>query len=114
MDAAPFLEPCPALKDDYAAAGVPMLPVVLDADDTNKIILANTIALAASSLLPGLFGAGWLYMTAAALGGGWFVYKSIALVRNPGRTAALSNFFASLIQLTLLLTAVMLEPLLSH
>ncbi len=103
-----------ALKDDYAAAGVPMLPVVMDADGTNKIILANTVALVASSLLPGLFGAGWLYMSAAVLGGGWFVHKSIALVRHPGRPAAMANFFASLIQLTLLLTAVMVEPLLAH
>lgn len=103
-----------ALKDDYAAAGVPMLPVIMDATGTNRIILANTVALVASSLLPGLFGAGWLYMSAATLGGGWFLYKSVALVRNPGRPAAMSNFFASLIQLTLLLTAVMVEPLLAH
>jgi len=66
------------------------------------------------TLLPGLFGAGWLYMSAAVLGGGWFVHKSIALVRHPGRPAAMANFFASLIQLTLLLTAVMVEPLLAH
>ncbi|CAA7617163.1 Protoheme IX farnesyltransferase 2 [Candidatus Terasakiella magnetica] len=102
-----------ALKDDYAAAGVPMLPVVMDEAGTNKVILANTIALVASSLLPGLFGAGWLYMGAAALGGGWFLYKSVELVRHPGRKAAMGNFFASLIQLTLLLTAVMVEPFLA-
>jgi protoheme IX farnesyltransferase len=101
-----------ALKADYAAAGVPMLPVVASEGATNRIILANTVALVGSSLLPGLFGAGWLYMTAAVAGGGWFLWKSIVLVRNPGRAAAMSNFFASLIQLALLLTAVMVEPLL--
>jgi heme o synthase len=103
-----------ALKDDYAAAGVPMLPVVMSADATNKVILANTVMLVASSLLPGLFGAGWLYMAAAVSGGGWFLYKSVLLVRNPGRQAAMSNFFASLVQLSVLLIAVMVEPLLTR
>ncbi|MBI3446220.1 MAG: protoheme IX farnesyltransferase [Magnetospirillum sp.] len=102
-----------ALKDDYAAAGVPMLPVVMSESGTNKIILANTVALVASSLLPVMFGAGWLYLGAALLGGGWFLHKSIQLVRHPGRKAAMGNFFASLIQLVLLLTAVMVEPLLA-
>lgn len=102
-----------ALKDDYAAAGVPMLPVVMGETGTNRIILANTVALVASSLLPGLFGAGWLYMSAASLGGAWFIWKSVVLLRRPGRSSAMGNFFASLVQLGALLTAVMVEPLLN-
>jgi heme o synthase len=102
-----------ALKDDYAAAGIPMLPVVRTETETNVIILANTLALVGSSLLPMAFGAGPLYLGAALLGGGWFVHKSVALVRHPGRKAAMGNFFASLIQLVLLLTAIMVEPLLA-
>jgi protoheme IX farnesyltransferase len=102
-----------ALKDDYAAAGIPMLPVVASEAQTNRIILANTVALVGSSLLPFLFGAGPLYMGAALLGGGWFLYKSVVLVMRPGRKSAMGNFFASLIQLVLLLTAVMVEPLLA-
>ncbi|WP_096702138.1 heme o synthase [Magnetospirillum sp. 15-1] len=102
-----------ALKDDYAAAGIPMLPVVKPESETNWIILANTVALVASSLLPAFFGAGPLYLGAALLGGLWFLYKSVLLVMRPGRKAAMGNFFASLIQLVLLLTAVMVEPLLA-
>jgi protoheme IX farnesyltransferase len=52
-------------------------------------------------------------MGAALLGGGWFLYKSVVLVMRPGRKSAMGNFFASLIQLVLLLTAVMVEPLLA-
>jgi protoheme IX farnesyltransferase len=101
-----------ALKDDYAAAGVPMLPVVMDERRTNYIILANTIALVAASLLPGFFGAGPLYMAGAGLSGAWFIWKSIELVRHPGRQAAMGNFFASLIQLVVVLAAASVDSLL--
>lgn len=98
-----------ALKDDYAAAGVPMLPVVMAEDRTNRIILANTLALVGSSLLPAFFGAGWPYLIAAGLGGGWFLWQSLALVYRPSRRAAMANFFASLGQLVLVLLGVVLD-----
>lgn len=101
-----------ALRDDYAAAGVPMLPVVMEQNRTNWVILANTIALVISSLLPVFFGAGWIYMSAAGIGGAWFLWKSIELVRAPSRAAAMGNFFASLGQLVLVLVGVVAEAML--
>ena len=92
-----------ALRADYEAAGVPMLPVVMGDAVAARVILAHTVALVALSLVPAAFGLGWLYLGAAALGGAWFLWKSIALLRAPGPKAAMANFHASLGQLGLLL-----------
>jgi protoheme IX farnesyltransferase len=94
-----------ALHKEYAAAGVPMLPVVVGDDLAAQVILAHTIALVALSLVPAALGMGWIYLVGALAGGGFFVLKSWELVRNPGRKAAMANFFASLVQLGLLLFA---------
>jgi heme o synthase len=49
-------------SDDYARAGIPMLPVVAGPDETRKQILIYTLILAPVGLAPSLFGfAGYLY-----------------------------------------------------
>lgn len=93
------------LREDYVAAKVPMLPVVVGDARAAWIILAHTVAVVSVSLLPFFFGLGWIYLGGAALGGGLFLARSIALVRAPGPQAALANFHASLAQLGLLLAA---------
>ncbi|MBX3691705.1 heme o synthase [Dokdonella sp.] len=99
-------------KADYAAAGVPMLPVVVGNPRAARIVLASTLALVLTSLLPLLFGAGIVYAIAALGGGGWFVYKAILLNRAPEqRSAAIACFLASLVQLSLLLLAAGLDAL---
>lgn len=98
-----------ALRDDYAAAGVPMLPVVVSEQAAARAILANTVALVAVSLLPVAFGLGWIYLAGATVGGSVFILKSVALVRAPGRETAMAAFHASLIQLSLLLLAAMVD-----
>ena len=96
-------------KDEYAAAGVPMLPVVVNETTAARIILAHTVALVALSLLPVMYGLGWIYLLGAAAGGGWFVRTSIGLARNPSAKTAMTNFHASLLQLSLLLVAAILD-----
>ena len=96
-------------RDDYAAAGVPMLPVVVSEATAARIILVHTVLLVGLSLLPVLVGLGWIYLLGAATGGGWFLWTSIQLVRKPGAAAAMTNFHASLLQLSLLLAAAMLD-----
>jgi protoheme IX farnesyltransferase len=93
------------LHEDYAAAGVPMLPVVIGDAATAWIILWHTIALVVLSLLPMAFGMGFIYLAGAVAGGSFFIWRSIELIRNPGPKAARSNFYASFVQLGLLLTA---------
>lgn len=96
-------------RDDYAAAKVPMLPVVVGDRRASIAIFWSTLALVTSAFLPLAFGMGWLYLLAASLGGGLFVFRSWQLLREPTRDRALASFHASLIQLSALLLATLLE-----
>jgi protoheme IX farnesyltransferase len=100
-----------ALHDEYADAGVPMLPVVVGDSLAARVILGHTVALVLLSLVLVAFGMSWIYLTGAVLGGGYFVHKSIRLVIEPGVKAARGNFFASLVQLSLLLFAAIADRL---
>lgn len=97
------------IRDQYAAAGVPMLPVVKGDKKAARIILGHTILLVLVSLLPAFYGLGWIYLTGALLGGAYFIIKSVQLLNNPTKQAAMANFFASLIQFGVLMIALMLE-----
>lgn len=98
-----------SLHEEYAAAGIPMLPVVVGDAAASRIILAHTIAVVLVSLLPIAVGSGVIYLAGALAGGGFFVLRSIALVRDPGPMTAKSNFHASLVQLCLLLIAAIID-----
>jgi protoheme IX farnesyltransferase len=94
---------------DYAAAGVPMLPVVVGPERAARIVYANTLLLVAVSLLPLFYGAGWIYGLGALTGGAHFVRKAQALARAPSRGTAMASFFASMVQLSVLLAAVAVD-----
>ncbi|MGI9415371.1 MAG: UbiA family prenyltransferase, partial [Hyphomicrobiales bacterium] len=98
-----------ALHKDYAAAGVPMLPVVIGDAAAAKVILAHTVILVLVSFTPVAFGLGWIYLAGAAVGGVFFIKRSMDLVREPGPKRAMANFHASLIQLCLLLMAAIID-----
>ena len=98
-----------ANKADYAQAGVPMLPVVVGTERAARIVLGSTVALFVASLLPLGFGAGPVYAVGALVGGLHFVHKSWLLVAQPSRAIAMGSFFASLIQLSLLLVAACID-----
>ena len=86
-----------------------MLPVVIGDAAASWVILGHTIVLVAVSLLPMAFGMGLIYLAGAIAGGGFFIQRSIELVRNPGPKNAMSNFLASFVQLGLLLTAAIID-----
>ena len=98
-----------ACQADYAAAGVPMLPVVVGIPRAAHIVHANAITLVAVSLLPVFFGAGPVVLIGAALGGAYFLRKTWALARAPSRATAMASFFASMVQLSALLAAVAID-----
>jgi protoheme IX farnesyltransferase len=100
-----------AKSDDYAAADVPMLPVVAPEREWTTAILSYTAALVALSLVPLWFGMGWIYGLGALSGGGYFLWRSWVLFRAPSRKAAKANFLASLVQLLLLVAGVFVEAL---
>ncbi|MGB6102704.1 MAG: heme o synthase [Pusillimonas sp.] len=98
-----------ANHDQYAAAGVPMLPVVVGPGPAARIVHWNTVALVAVSLLPLGFGAGWAYGLGAVLGGAHFLRKTSVLAREPVHARAMAAFFASMMQLSALILGVWLD-----
>jgi protoheme IX farnesyltransferase len=98
-----------AFREDYAAAGVPMLPVVVGDKRAAHIIFGSTLVLVAASLLPLAFGLGAIYFVGAAAGGALFIQKAWRLARNTNRETAMTCFHASLAQLTLVLTAAIID-----
>jgi protoheme IX farnesyltransferase len=69
-------------RDDYAAANVPMLPVVASLRRTTLEILVYTIVLWACSLLVGpVAQLGWIYAIGALLLGAFFTYDAVGLYR---------------------------------
>jgi protoheme IX farnesyltransferase len=71
-----------ARRDDYARAGIPMLPVAYGVEFTRLHILLYTILLALVTLLPYLTGmSGLIYLLAAVILGGRFVRHAVALRR---------------------------------
>jgi len=98
-----------AKGDDYRNAGIPMLPLVAPASAWTLAILAHAVALFAISLVPLFYGYGLIYGLGAGLGGAYFVWKSWRLHCAPTKQNAMANFFASLIQLGLLIVGVVLD-----
>ena len=103
-------------RDDYAAAGVPMLPVVADAAVVTRKIVGYSYAMVAASLLLVPVGdAGWVYLAAAAGLGGWFLTEAHRLhrrVRAGGRPKPMRLFHLSITYLTLLFAALAVGQLL--
>lgn len=98
------------IKDDYAKAGVPMLPVVMGDAACAKWIFANTIALAFSALLPALFGElGVLYAVISTGFGARFLWLNWQLVRDPSRELAKKNFLFSMQYLAGVFLAVVID-----
>jgi protoheme IX farnesyltransferase len=106
-------------RDDYAAAGVPMLPVVAPAAEVTRKIVWYSYAMVAATLALAPY-AGWIY-GAVALGlGGWFLaeaHRLHAVVSGAGpdaspRPVPMRLFHRSIAYLTLLFTAVAVTALL--
>jgi protoheme IX farnesyltransferase len=97
--------------DDYARAGVPMLPVVAGATETRRQILRYTLVLAPVGVAPWLLGyAGSLYGIAAALAGGAMVALAIRVRGEArGHTASKQMFGYSILYLFLLFTMLLVD-----
>lgn len=102
-------------KDDYAAAGVPMLPVVRNSKTVGvQIVLYSWAMVTSSLLLIPLGNMGYIYSAVAILGGLWFLLESYRLHRE-GSKAEVKNpmklFHGSITYLTVLFIAVAIDPL---
>jgi protoheme IX farnesyltransferase len=88
-------------RDDYARAGIRVLPVVEpDGGSTGRQIVSNCLALLAVGLLPTLIGlAGWVYFVGAIVLGLMFLGCGIALAISRSEASARLLLFASLVYL---------------
>ena len=103
-----------AIEEDYAKANIPMLPNLIGAKNSSYVILSQTVLLVLISFVPLLFNMGLIYFFLTFLGGIYFLWKSIILVSVPSKKNAMSNFFASFIQLGLLLLGCIAEGLVNY
>ena len=97
------------IKENYAAAKVPMLPVVRGEEETTKQIVWYSVVLVAFTLAVG-FWLGPVYSAAAALLGAAFLVMAWRLRRAPTRRNAGVLFHYSLLYLALLFIAAALNP----
>ena len=98
------------LKNDYARAGVPMLPVVKGERETHRQIVLYTVVLIAVSL--GLFAGhymGWLYLISALTLGVVLIVYALHLARARTLKSARTLFWMSNNYLALLFAAMVLD-----
>jgi protoheme IX farnesyltransferase len=99
-----------ARRDDYAKAGIPMLPVAYSSDFTRLHILLYTILLVIVTLLPYLTGmSGLIYLAAALLLGGFFLYRALQLKVRKDARLPMQTFSFSITYLALLFAALLID-----
>ena len=95
------------IKDDYARAGIPMLPVVATLAETKRQILIYTVVVAVLSVTFVATGAvGWVYLVGAITLGAGFILRAVRLARGEGIEGAKPLYLFSLLYLALLFGAV--------
>ncbi len=97
-------------EGDYAAAGVPMLPVVAGTRETKRQMLLYTIVLWPVTVAPTLLGlAGWLYGGAALVLSAVFTLQAVRVWRDPSHACARQMFAFSLLYLFLVFALLLLD-----
>ena len=99
-------------SEDYARAGVPMLPVVKGKPHTRLQILLYTLVLVPLGVAPALLHIGALYLAASAGIGLWFLWEAIATFRERDQVkepAAHRLFGVSLLYMTALFASLIVE-----
>jgi heme o synthase len=101
------------IKRDYAAAGIPMLPVVRGDRETVRQIVLYSFVLVGVTLVPFLWGTlGLVYLVAALVLGGGFIWLAVGLARRTTPRRAALLFHSSLLYLALLFVAAAVDPIL--
>jgi len=96
--------------DDYAKAGIPMLPVTHGIRFTKLSIFLYTILLCVVSILPFVFGMShWFYLSSTLLLNAGFLYWAIKLLLNDEMIIAVKTFRYSIIYLMLLFIALLVD-----
>jgi protoheme IX farnesyltransferase len=97
-------------REDYARAGVPMLPVVVGVEaTTRKMLLYTALMVGITLLLVPVAGMSWIYLLAAIGLGAWFLWDSWRVYLRPDE--AMRLFTTSTVYLAALFASVMLDIL---
>ncbi len=99
------------MKDEYAEAKIPMLPVVIGMQRTSKYILGNTIILIPFSLIPSFIpdGMGIVYTVIAIISGTLMLVYHYKLTKNPTSEFAWKAYKVTAPYLTIIFVAVALD-----
>ena len=96
--------------DDYRKSGLPMLPITHGAEFTRLQVLLYTLVLFAATLLPFTYGmSGWLYLAGAVGLGLVFIAYAVQLWRDYSDALARRTFRYSILYLSLLFSALLLD-----
>ena len=99
-----------ARRDDYAKAGIPMLPVTHGAEFTCNFILLYTVLLIVVTMLPYLTGmSGLIYLAGAILLNAAFLRDALALRASPSPKLAMRTFRHSIHYLLLMFTFLLVD-----
>ena len=100
------------IKDDYARARIPMLPVVTSVQETKlHIMLYSLLLVALTTMFFTTQAVGWVYLAASSALGALFLAYAWRLLRQPGIRGARMLYLYSLLYLTLLFVAVGVDSL---
>ncbi len=99
------------IKDEYAQAEVPMLPVVIGMQKTSKFILGNTLILIPFSLVLVMIpdGLGLVYAIIASVSGGLMLVYHFKLTKTPTSEFAWKAYKVTAPYLTIIFVAVALD-----
>jgi len=97
-------------RDDYARAGIPMLPVTHGVEFTKTCIIYYTILLVLTTILPYLTGmSGLLYLIGSLVLGGIFMYYALKLKYKPEDNTAIKTFGYSIVYLMILFVVLLVD-----
>ena len=97
------------IRDDYAEAKVPMLPVMIGMQKTSNYILVNTAILLPYSLMLYIFGLGIVYLAIAAVSGGLMLAYHYRLTKNPTSEFAWKAYKVTAPYLTIIFVGIALD-----
>jgi protoheme IX farnesyltransferase len=97
------------IRDDYAEAKVPMLPVMIGMQKTSNYILVNTAILLPYSLMLYMFGLGIVYLIVAAVSGGLMLAYHYRLTKNPTSEFAWKAYKVTAPYLTIIFVGIALD-----
>jgi protoheme IX farnesyltransferase len=96
--------------DEYARAGLPMLPVTHGRKFTQLHVLLYTLILAAASIMPFVYGmSGWLYLAAAVVLGAIFIAYAVRIYVDYSDALARRTFRYSIVYLAALFAALLVD-----